>query len=158
MLAGAHARGRKVGAMNRICTLSAVGSVLGVITGCAAIPEGGTDDRAGRASSIACRSMLAFVRAPLDASGLRRAWFLPFGFYDDGSVDFYAPMAAEPSDSASTAFYDRKVGQLTHYLTAPAFAAALSSCLTRHDHARVCQRKPKKHLVVFQRHAHRAID
>jgi hypothetical protein len=84
--------------------------------------------------------MRVFVRAPLDASGLRRAWFLPFGSYEDGSFDFYAPMSSEPSDAASKAFYENKVGQLTHYLSAPEFAAALAGCLSkRDDYERGCQ-------------------
>jgi hypothetical protein len=86
--------------------------------------------------------MRSFAAAPLDASGLRRVWFLPFGSYEDGSFDFYAPMASNPSDDPSKAFYERKAGQLTHYLQAPEFAATLASCLTnRHGYLRLCQSK-----------------
>src|SRR5688500_3538996 len=115
--------------------------ILSFMSGCAAIPNGYADNSAGRFSAAKmCKSMRAFVRAPLDASGLRRAWFLPFGSYEDGSFDFYAPMASEPSDAPSKAFYDNKVGQLTHYLRAPEFAAALAGCLSNRDgYERLCQ-------------------
>lgn len=67
-------------------------------------------------------------------------WFLPFGSYEDGSFDFYAPMASEPSDAESKAFYENNVAQLTHYLRAPEFAAALAGCLAaQNGYERVCQ-------------------
>lgn len=54
-------------------------------------------------------------------------------------------MASNPSDDASKAFYEHKVGQLTHYLLAPEFAAALSSCLTqRHGYVRLFQAQTAK--------------
>jgi hypothetical protein len=87
-----------------------------------------------------CESMRAFTRSSLDTSGLRRAWFLPFGSYEDGSFDFYAPMASSPSDDASKAFYDKRVGQLTHYTVAPEFAKALVSCLSaRYGYSTSCE-------------------
>jgi hypothetical protein len=49
-------------------------------------------------------------------------------------------MAASPSDDASKAFYEKRVGQLTHYTRAPEFAGALASCLRRqHGYTRSCQ-------------------
>ena len=78
-----------------------------------------------------CDSVRAFVRAPLDTEGLRRAWFLPFGVYEDGSFDFYAPMSSKPSDEVASEFYNQRVGQLTHYTTAPEFAFEFSGCLAR---------------------------
>ena len=100
----------------------------------AGAPQGYANNRAGRVTHAEmCRSMRTFVRAHLDDTGLRRAWFLPFGNYDDGSFDFYAPMGANPGDDASHAFYEHRVGQLTHYLLAPEFAEALMSCLTRSE-------------------------
>lgn len=127
--------------MKRICAVAGPVLVLGVLSGCAAVPDGYADSWAGRtAAAKMCRSMRAFVRAPLDDSGLRRAWFLPFGHYEDGSFDFYAPMASKPGDAASKSFYHKKVGQLTHYLTAPRFAAVLAGCLSRRSgYTRVCQ-------------------
>lgn len=77
-----------------------------------------------------CKSVRDFVRAPLDDNGLRRAWFLPFGSYEDGSFDVYAPMASDPSDEYSSAFYRKRVGQLTHYHLMPSFASAVASCLS----------------------------
>jgi hypothetical protein len=133
--------------MKRTCGFGAGALILNFCLGCSAIPEdpaalaGYSGSSEGRAAAAdMCRSMRGLVSAPLDSSGLRRAWFLPLGFYDDGSFDFYAPMASEPSDNASKAFYRRKVGQLTHYLRAPEFAAALAGCLAeRHGYVRVCQ-------------------
>lgn len=133
--------------MKRTRGFGAVALILGFCLGCSAIPEdpaalaGYSDSSEGRAAAAEmCRSMRGFVSARLDSSGLRRAWFLPFGFYDDGSFDFYAPMASEPSDNASRSFYRRKVGQLTHYLRAREFAAALAGCLDeRHGYMSVCQ-------------------
>lgn len=120
---------------------------LSLLLGCSAIPgdpatlNGYADTKEGRAAAEEmCSSMRKFISAPLDSSGLRRAWFLPMGSYEDGSFDFYAPMASEPSDSASKWFYRRKAGQLTHYLRASEFAAALAGCLSeRHGYERVCQ-------------------
>ena len=87
-----------------------------------------------------CNSVRTFAHAPLNEAGLRRAWFLPFGSNEDGSFDFYAPMGANPSDDASKAFYEHGVGQLTHYLRAPEFAAALANCLAEsHDYVRLGQ-------------------
>lgn len=131
----------------RICGWCTVALLVSFFLGCSAIPEDPAalaayaDSSVGRAAATEmCRSMRRFVSAPLDSSGLRRAWFLPMDNYDDGSFDFYAPMASAPSDSASKAFYQRKVGQLTHYLRAPEFAAALAGCLAeRHGYTRVCQ-------------------
>lgn len=77
-----------------------------------------------------CESVRTFVREPLDDDGLRRAWFLPFG-YDENSIDFYAPMSAKPMDDAALAFYEQRAGQLTHYARAPEFAFEFSKCLTK---------------------------
>jgi len=77
-----------------------------------------------------CASVRSFVRAPLGDEGLRLARFLPFGSYEDGSLDFYAPMAANPVDEYSRAFYNNRVGQLTHYLDMPKFASSVSKCLS----------------------------
>ena len=96
-----------------------------------AAPQGYANNRAGRALRVEmCRSVRDFVRGPLDEEGLRRTWLLPFGSYNDGSFDFYAPMSARPSDGVSHAFCERRVGQLTHYLLPPEFTAARVSCLT----------------------------
>lgn len=116
-----------------LAAMAAIASILCFVSGCAAVQ--------GRViARERCESMRDFARAPVDASGLRRAWFLPFGSYDDGSYDFYAPMASEPSDDASKDFYDRKVAQLTHYLRAPEFAAVLAGCLQgRYGYERLCQ-------------------
>ena len=76
-----------------------------------------------------CDSVRDFVRAPLDENGLRRAWFLPMGVYEDGSIDFYKPMASRPRDDASSKFYRQRVGQLTHYTSADEFGFELSKCL-----------------------------
>jgi hypothetical protein len=103
----------------------------GLVAGCAAEVPGYAKNRHGRASAKEmCISVRSFVRASLDDEGLRRAWFLPFGSYDDGSFDFYAPMASDPSDAASSAFYEKRVGQLTHYVDAPEFVEALATCLS----------------------------
>lgn len=56
---------------------------------------------------------------------------MPLGVYEDGSIDFYAPMSSEPSDDAASEFYSKRAGQLTHYTTAPEFAFELSRCLSR---------------------------
>jgi hypothetical protein len=77
-----------------------------------------------------CDSVRTFVRESPDDEGLRRAWFLPFG-YDEESIDFYAPMSAKPMDDAALAFYEQRAGQLTHYARAPEFAFEFSKCLTR---------------------------
>jgi hypothetical protein len=100
--------------------------------GCATEVPGYANNRAGRDSANEmCGSVRGFLRAPLDDEGLRRAWFLPFGSYDDGSFDFYAPMASDPNDAASSDFYRKRVGQLTHYVDAPDFVEALVTCLSR---------------------------
>jgi hypothetical protein len=100
--------------------------------GCATKVSGYANNRAGRTSANEmCTSVRGFVRESLNNEGLRRAWFLPIGAYDDGSFDFYAPMASDPSDGASSNFYRNRVGQLTHYVTAPDFAEALATCLSR---------------------------
>jgi hypothetical protein len=92
-----------------------------------------------------CRSVRTFTRASLDAEGMRRAWFLPFGALGDGEVDFYAPMASNPGDDASSAFYHQRVGQLTHYLVAPEFAEALASCLRAQDgYVRSCRARTEE--------------
>lgn len=118
--------------MKKIRVIASMVVTLGTASGCATVPDGYADSFAGRAAAAeTCRSAREFVRAPLDDSGLRRAWFLPFGSSGDGSIDFYAPMASEPSDAASKKFYWNKVGQLTHYLRAPEFAESLANCLTR---------------------------
>ncbi len=78
-----------------------------------------------------CESVRGFVRAPLDDDGLRRAWFLPTGIYEDGSIDFYEPMASRPSDDAAEQFYGQRAGQLTHYTTADEFGFELSKCLVK---------------------------
>jgi hypothetical protein len=114
---------------------AAIGLIAGSlgfgIAGCTSISAGDAE---------MCTSMRTFARASLDSSGLRRAWFLPFGAYEDGAVDFYAPMASSPSDDVSRVFYERRVGQLTHYLRAPEFASTLAKCLTpRSGYARLCE-------------------
>ena len=101
------------------------------LSACATLSDGYADNLAGiRARAEMCKGMRSFVRAPLDDTGLRRAWFLPLGSYDDGSFDFYAPMASTPSDEYSSAFYSSGVGQLTHYHVMPSFASSISKCLS----------------------------
>lgn len=98
--------------------------------GCASLTEGYANNRAGfQARNEMCKSVRTFVRAPLGNDGARRAWFLPFGVYSDGSVSFYAPMASDPRDDFSIAFYENNVGQLTHYHVMPDFAPIVASCL-----------------------------
>ena len=111
---------------------AAVIAVFSIVSSsCASLTEGYADNWAGfRSRGEMCESVRNFVRAPLDENGLRRAWFLPFGSYEDGSFDFYAPMASEPSDEYSSAFYRNGVGQLTHYHLMPEFASAVASCLS----------------------------
>ena len=144
--------------MKRAHGFATVVLILNCCLGCSAIPEdpaalaGYSHGSEGRAAAAEmCGSMRGFVSAPLDSSGLRRAWFLPLGFYDDGSFDFYAPMASKPSDHASKAFYRRKIAQLTHYLRAPEFAAALAGCLAeRRGYVRVCQsQSPEAFRATF---------
>lgn len=77
-----------------------------------------------------CGSAREFVRAPLGDDGLRRAWFLPFGSYEDGSFDLYAPMGSDPSDEHSSTFYSNGVGQLTHYHSTPGFASLVTKCFS----------------------------
>lgn len=85
-----------------------------------------------------CTGVRDFVRAPLDVKGLRRAWFLPLGAYEDGSFDFYAPMSAKPTDEASSKFYEKRAGQLTHYTTAPEFGFEFAKCLSpNHGFSRI---------------------
>ena len=101
------------------------------LTSCASLTEGYADNWAGfQSRGEMCESVRGFVRSPLSEDGQRRASFLPFGNYEDGSFDFYAPMASDPSDEHSSAFYRNRVGQLTHYLLMPDFASAVSSCLS----------------------------
>ena len=101
------------------------------LSACASLTDGYADNFSGfRARSEMCEGMRSFVRAPLGDSGLRRAWFLPLGNYDDGSFDFYSPMAATPSDEYSRALYSSGVGQLTHYHVMPRFASSISKCLS----------------------------
>ncbi len=105
-------------------------AIFGWIGGCTTVSDGiqkNADGREFRAEF--CDSVLTFVRAPLDSEGLRRAWFLPFGMSDEW-IDFYAPMAGNPHDDAASAFYEQRVGQLTHYATKPGFASAIAKCLT----------------------------
>jgi hypothetical protein len=127
------AEARPINRIRGLAAMAAMASILCFVSGCAAVQ--------GRAiARERCESVRDFARAQVDASGLRRAWFLPFGSYEDGSYDFYAPMASDPSDDASKAFYDRKVAQLTHYLRAPEFAAVLAGCLQgRYGYERLCQ-------------------
>lgn len=129
--------------MKNIGAVTGLMLIFGALSGC--FTPGYADNWSGRAAAAKmCGSMRAFVRAPLDDSELRRAWFLPLGSYDDGSFDFYAPMASDPSDAASGSFYKNKVGQLTHYTTAPDFAAALASCLSpSYGYANVFQMQTK---------------
>jgi hypothetical protein len=118
-------------------------SLVLFMSGCGSVPSGYANNSAGRASaSEMCRAVRIFTRSSLDVEGLRRAWFLPFGSSEDGSIDFYAPMASKPGDDASKAFYRQRVGQLTHYAPAPEFAEALASCLRKRDgYVRSCQAK-----------------
>lgn len=129
----------------RLLAMVWVGVML-LASACSAVPYGYAHNRDGRASAARmCESMRSFARASLDAEGLRRAWFLPFGSVGDGSVDFYAPMAANPSDESSRAFYEHGAGQLTHYVEAPEVAAALASCLSsRQGYSRTCSSQSKK--------------
>jgi hypothetical protein len=122
-----------------------IGLLAIAVSGCGSVPAGYANNSAGRASAAEmCESVRTFTRASLDAEGLRRAWFLPFGSSEDGSFDFYAPMASRPSDPASKAFYEQRVGQLTHYTRAPEFAEALASCLgERYGYARSCEARSK---------------
>src|SRR5512138_89473 len=112
-----------------VAAVACAALVISFASGCGSVPAGYANNSAGRASAAEmCTSMRKFTRASLDAAGVRRAWFLPFGSYDDGSFDFYAPMASSPSDNASKTFYEQRVGQLTHYTRAPEFAEVLASC------------------------------
>ena len=124
-----------MGGMSDVLKAACVAVVaMALIAGCATGVPGYADNHAGRSSAREmCNSVRSFVRASLDEDGLRRAWFLPFGSYDDGSFDFYAPMASDPSDVASMEFHEKRVGQLTHYLSAPDFAEALATCLSRSE-------------------------
>ena len=109
--------------------LIATSSVL--LSACASLTEGYANSWAGfQSRSEMCKSAREFVRSPLPDDGLRRAWFMPFGSYDDGTIDFYAPMGADPFDEHSNAFYKNRVGQLTHYLLKPKFASAVTSCFS----------------------------
>jgi hypothetical protein len=51
----------------------------------------------------------------------------------DEWIDFYAPMAGIPHDDAASAFYEHRVGQLTHYAIKPGFASAIAKCLTARE-------------------------
>ncbi|MEL7187508.1 MAG: hypothetical protein AAFN50_13910 [Pseudomonadota bacterium] len=116
---------------SRIGRVAAIATLSFLLSSCASLTEGYADSWGGfRARSEMCKNVRGFVRSPLPEDGLRRVWFLPFGSYDDGSVDFYAPMASDPSDEHSSAFYSNRVGQLTHYLFMPEFASAVSNCLS----------------------------
>ncbi len=104
-----------------------------ILAGCQSAPPGFANNSAGRAGYHRfCTAVLSFVRAPVDTSGLRRAWFLPF-VYNDERIDMYAPMKADPSDELALAFYNDGGAQLTHYVFAPEYAKAFSSCLTKQD-------------------------
>lgn len=105
-------------------------AIFGWIGGCTTVSDGIQDNADGREFRAEfCDSVLTFIRAPLDSEGLRRAWFLPFGTSDEW-IDFYAPMTGNPPDDAASAFYEQRVGQLTHYATKPGFASAIAKCLT----------------------------
>jgi hypothetical protein len=124
--------------------------LLPLLSSCAS-SSGYANNAAGRRSRMEfCESVRRFVRAPLDSEGLRRAWFLPMGVNDEGdeiSIDLYAPMASNPSDEYSHAFYRDKVGQLTHYVLAPEHALAMANCLTgRHGFERKTLTMEEDHL------------
>ncbi len=109
--------------------LIAASSIL--LSACTSLTEGYANSWVGfQARAEMCKSAREFVRSPLPDEGLRRAWFLPFGSYDDGTFDFYAPMGSDPSDEHSSAFYKNYVGQLTHYLSKPEFASAVTKCFS----------------------------
>jgi len=115
---------------NALLTAAVASVLLLPLSGC--VPAYGfskTSDGQESRSKF-CDSVRRFVRAPLDSAGLRRAWFLPMGSYADGSIDFYAPMAAKPADKHSSAFYENKVGQLTHYTLAPEHGFEMAKCLS----------------------------
>lgn len=138
-----------LGVMKTALEVTAVGCAglfISLASGCGSVPAGYANNSAGRASAAEmCTSVRSFTRAPLDSAGLRRAWFLPFGSYEVGSFDFYAPMASSPSDDASKAFYERRVGQLTHYTRAAEFAEALASCLRKqHGYVDICHAGTEK--------------
>jgi hypothetical protein len=64
--------------------VSTAAAILYLLSGCSSAPASYADNHEGRAAAAElCDSMRTFVAAPLDASGLRRAWFLPFGSYED---------------------------------------------------------------------------
>lgn len=114
-------------------TAAVIGALLPLLSSC--VPSYGyANNRDGdRSRAEFCDTVRRFVRAPLDSEGLRRAWFLPMGAYEDGdalSIDFYAPMAARPSDEHSRAFYRDRVGQLTHYTTSPEHGFEMAKCLS----------------------------
>lgn len=125
---------------NKLMRLVGISLLASSLWGCGNIQSGYANNSGGRAlTAEMCESVRTFTRTTLDAEGLRRAWFLPFGVYEDGSFDFYAPMASSPNDDASADFYKQRVGQLTHYTSAPEFARALATCLTRrHGYTTVC--------------------
>ena len=131
--------------VNEVAAVALIASMLYLGSGCGVVPAGYAKNQGGRVEAAdMCESVRAFARAPVDNAGLRRAWFLPFGVYED-AIDFYAPMASSPSDDASKAFYANKVGQLTHYLRAPQFAASVATCLSRrYGYVSVCHRKTEE--------------
>jgi len=101
--------------------------------GCATVSDGIQNNADGvEFRTEFCNSVLTFVRSPLDSDGLRRAWFLPFGMSDEW-IDFYAPMASNPHDEVASAFYEKRVGQLTHYVAKPGFASAIAKCLVSRE-------------------------
>jgi hypothetical protein len=104
--------------------------MLVAVSGCRSTPTVYANTRGGRAAAEAmCEGVRSFTRSPLDADGLRRAWFLPLGSGGDWDL-FYAPIVANPQDDSSAEFYQRVV-QLTHYLLLRDYGEVLASCLTR---------------------------
>jgi hypothetical protein len=107
-------------------------AVLPLLSSCVPAYGYANNKYGDRSRAEFCDSVRRFVRAPLDSAGLRRAWFLPMGAHEEGdeiSIDFYAPMASDPSDAHSHAFYRDKVGQLTHYTLATEHGFEMGKCL-----------------------------
>ena len=123
--------------------------VASLLIGCQSGPPGFANNSDGwDAYYRFCTAVTSFVRAPVDTNGLRRAWFLPFRA-DDQSIDFYAPMMADPNDDLAYAFYKEGGAQLTHYVLPPMYAETFSSCLTREmGFKRVVWRHGRNHFYA----------
>lgn len=122
--------------------------------GCASTVQGYANNSAGRAlGAEMCESVRRFVHAPLNAEGLRRAWFLSFDAWGADVILMYAPMVSSPSDEHARSFYEQRVGQLTHYLYPPKFAQALASCLSaKHGFTRLSRTRSSEQFRASFRH------